>query len=97
MGQGRITSSAGGVSFDGPDAVKVYTATALAAGLRLWGQTGMKPNRAWTPKAMFAKAQEITGKRYTARRTSADQAAADLKAWADAMAAELREGPANER
>ena len=74
-----ITHTAGGTSFTG-EHVNAYVCTALASGLRLYAKTGMKPNRAWTPKAMMAKAAELTGKKFGARDYEGAAAALKLKA-----------------
>ena len=50
-------------------------------------KSGKKPNRAWTPTAMLAAASKITGRTY--KRGQCELAAADLKRWADDMAAAL--------
>lgn len=53
--------------FSGPEAVGRYRAITIAAGLRLYARTGMKPNRAYTPKAMMKAAQAITGQTFKPR------------------------------
>lgn len=63
------------------DGVAAYQAATIASGLRLYARTGMKPGRAWTPKAMMARAEQITGKRFKARDYLG--AADALIAWAD--------------
>jgi hypothetical protein len=83
----EIKTNVGGTMFAGRDAVKLYQATAIASGLRLYAKTGMKPNRAWTPSAMLKAASGFTGKSY--KRGQYVQAADDLKTWCDAMAAAL--------
>jgi hypothetical protein len=87
MSESVITTGAGGTAFVGPDAVALYRATVLASALRLYAKTGMKPNSAWTPTKMLAAASGITGKRY--KRGQHEQAANDVKLWADTMAAAL--------
>jgi hypothetical protein len=87
MNDSEIKTGPGGTTFAGPDAVALFRATSLASGLRLYAKTGMKPNRAWTPSAMLHAAGAITGKRY--KRGQHQQAADDLKVWADTMAAAL--------
>ena len=68
--------------FAGPAAVSVYVAITLKHGINLYMKTGMKPNRAWTPSAMLAKAGEITGK--TFKRGQYQQAIDALQIWIDA-------------
>jgi hypothetical protein len=58
----------------------VYQAAAIAAALRLYAKTGMKANSAYTPKAMMAKATEITGQKFKARDYLGASAA--LQVWA---------------
>lgn len=48
-------------------AVNVYGAAVVASALRLYARTGIKANRAYTPKNMIATASKITGKRFKAR------------------------------
>lgn len=54
-------------SFEGPEAVAVFRANAISAGLRLYAKTKMLPNRNWTPKAMMDNAAKITGQQFKAR------------------------------
>lgn len=77
-------------SFNGPDAVNVYAMTVLASGLRMYAKTGMRPNRAYTPKAMMAAAERHTGRKFKAR--DYEGAAQALKEAADALAASLPPG-----
>ncbi len=63
--------------------VSVYRAMVVASALRLYAKTGMKANRAYTPKAMLATASQITGKTFRARDYVG--AADALKAWAEAQ------------
>lgn len=50
--------------FDGPEAVSVFAMAAIASALRIYAKTGMKMNRAYTPKAMLAAAARYTGKTF---------------------------------
>lgn len=59
--------------------VSLYVAVSLKHGIKLYAKTGMRPNRAWTPKAMMAKASEITGKKFKARDYAG--AVAALEEW----------------
>jgi hypothetical protein len=59
--------------------VRVYQAAAIKSGLKLYANTGMKPNRAWTPSAMLKTASTITGKAY--KRGQYAAAIADLDSW----------------
>ena len=56
-----------------------YQALALKHALRLYDRTGMKPNAAYTPKAMLATAAKITGQSFKARDFKG--AIAALEAW----------------
>jgi len=69
----------GALVFTGESGVTTYTAIALKAGLRLYAVTGMKPNSAWTPKAMMTRAASITGKTFKARDYAG--AIAALEEW----------------
>jgi len=48
-------------AFVGKEAVDVFAMAALAAGLRLYAKTGIRPNRAWTPRAMMTAAAHHLG------------------------------------
>lgn len=61
--------------------VQVYTATVLKNGIALYARTGLRPNRAYTPKAMMAQAALITGRTFRARDYAA--AVAALQEWID--------------
>ena len=49
------------MSFIDPE---LYRMVVIAAGLRLYARTGLKPNRAYTPTAMLKAATTITGANY---------------------------------
>jgi hypothetical protein len=87
MTNSEIKTGVGGTTFAGPDGVRLFQVMAISRGLRLYAETGMKPNRAWTPSAMLKAATSYTGKHY--RRGEFIKAADDLKTWADTMAAAL--------
>ena len=70
------------ITFSGPGGVATYRAIALKHGLKLYADTGMKPNRAWTPTAMLRTAGEITGQTY--KRGQYRQAIRDLTVWINA-------------
>lgn len=55
---------------------RTFQLLVIASGLKLYAATGMKPNRAYTPKAMMAAAAALTGKTYKPRAYL--EAAADL-------------------
>lgn len=76
--------------FNGPDAVQVYRALAIASALRLYARTDMKANRAYTPSAMLAAAAQITGRAF--KRGQYLEAADALKSWADNAASQLPPG-----
>jgi hypothetical protein len=67
------------IVFQGKSGVDTYRAMALKHGLKLYANTGMKPNRAWTPTNMLRAAGQITGKDY--KRGRYVEAIADLEAW----------------
>lgn len=66
-------------TFSGQAGVATYVAITLKHGIKLYRDTGIKPNRAWTPTAMLAKAGEITGQ--TFKRGQFTQAIDALDAW----------------
>lgn len=59
----------------------IYQALAIKAALRLYAKTGIKANRAYTPKNMIATASKITGRKFKARDYLG--AADALQAWVD--------------
>jgi hypothetical protein len=65
--------------FTGKAGVDTYRAIAIKHGLKLYADTGMKPNRFWTPMAMLKAAGDITGK--TFKRGQYAQAIYSLEAW----------------
>lgn len=83
----EIKVGPGGTTFAGPDAVALFRATTIASGLRMYAKHKILPNRAYTPTAMLKAATGITGKAY--KRGQYQQAADDIKLWADTMAAAL--------
>ncbi len=68
-------------SFIGTAGVSTYVAIVLRSGLSLWAKHRIKPNPAWTPTAMMAKARAITGAELSAR--DYDGAIAALTTWID--------------
>jgi hypothetical protein len=86
MDDSYISHGKGGTMFSGPDAVRLFQAMSLHAGLGLL-KAGIKPTRDWTiTKALHAAAQ-YTGKTY--KRTEIDRARIDLKIWIDTMRSAL--------
>lgn len=79
----------GGTSFVGPDATNLFRARVMASALRLYGSTGIKANRAYTPSAMLRVATEYTGKTYKVSRAECLRAAADVHEWAETMNAAI--------
>lgn len=53
-----------GMTFAGEKEVNTYVLVVLKAAIKLYINTGMKANRAYTPKNMLVKAAEFTGKKY---------------------------------
>lgn len=64
-------------------AVNRYQAVIIAGALKLYARTGIKANRAYTPKNMMRMATIITGKQFAARDYMGAHDA--LKAWADSQ------------
>ena len=71
------------VSFDGHDAVRLYQALVLRAGLKLYKSTSVCPNRTWTPSKMLLLAGVICGKTY--KRGQYQEAITDLNVWIETM------------
>jgi hypothetical protein len=51
-------------TFTGKDEVNTFVLVVLKNAIKLYVNTGMKANRAYTPANMLAKAGEFTGKTY---------------------------------
>jgi len=66
-------------TFTGKAGVDTYRAIVIKQGLKMYADTGMKPNRAWTPSAMMMAASQITGKLYKRRQYA--EAIDDLDDW----------------
>lgn len=62
------------------DQVQGARALTIAAALKLYAKTGMKPNRAYTPTNMLRAAEQITGKKF--KRGQYLQAADALREYA---------------
>ena len=67
------------MTFSGQAGVATFRAVAIKGALRLYMNTGMQANRAYTPKNMLAAATEITGKPF--KRGQYQEAIAALDAW----------------
>lgn len=68
-------------SFIGTEAVNVFAMAVIASSLRLYAETGMKPNRAYTPSAMMRAAEHHTGLKFKKR---------DYLGAADALSAKVQ-------
>jgi hypothetical protein len=73
----KIVQSSGGITFSGKEAVTVYQAVVLKTAISMYAKTGMRVNRAYTPKAMLATASSITGNKY--KRGEYSKAVSDLE------------------
>lgn len=60
----EISHSAGGTVFAGPKAMNVFSAITIAHALKLYAETKMQVNRAYTPTAMLKAASSMTGKTF---------------------------------
>lgn len=49
------------ISFDTPEGIALYRLTVIASGAALYLNTGMKPNRSYTPTAMRDALNAVTG------------------------------------
>jgi len=61
-------------------AINQYQAVIIAGALKLYARTGIKANRAYTPKNMMLMATKITGRKFKARDYMGAHDA--LKEWA---------------
>jgi len=89
MDESYIERGTASTSFVGPDATKLFAATAVRAAIDLYLKTGLKANRAYTPTNMLRFASNLTGKSYKRGRAGLAQASSDIKLWCDEMAAAL--------
>ena len=78
----------GGRTFVGSD-VNIFRCHVIASALRLYAKTGMKANRAYTPKAMLAAATAETGRTFKGANKYLEAADA-LDAAANAAKAQPR-------
>lgn len=77
-------------TFTGEKEVNVFVLVALKVAIKLYMDTGMKANRAYTPTRMLVKAGEFTGKIY--KRGQLPIALADLQAkYDEILAAQQKE------
>ena len=83
------TRTNNGSSFSGSD-VGIFQAIVLASALKLYAKSGMKVNASYTPTNMLRTAGQITGKHY--KRGQFEEAATDLRAYADELKAKPRVG-----
>lgn len=67
--------------FTGREEVNTFVLITLKGAIKLYINTGMKANHAYTPKNMLAKAGELLGKTY--KRGQLQQAYDDLQAKYD--------------
>jgi hypothetical protein len=58
--------------------VSVFQASAIKGALKLYANTGIKANRAYTPKNMMAMVTKITGKKLPARDYKGGVAALEI-------------------
>ena len=83
MDDSGINYGKGGTTVYGPDGIAFFRAAVIASALKLYGKTGIKANRAYTPAAMMKAAEQITGKRFKARDYRG--AAEAVQLWAQTM------------
>lgn len=87
--ESKITYHSDGVTtFSGPDAIAVFHAAALRAGLGLM-EIGIKPHRTWTSlKKALEQATRYTGNKYRGKH-DIERARADLDLYVQTKKAEL--------
>lgn len=66
-------------SFEGESGVTYFQVCTLKSALKMYRDTGMKANRAYTPSAMMATAAKLTGKTFKARDYTAAIEALEAK------------------
>lgn len=74
---------------------RTYQALAIKHGLLAYARSGLRVNRAYTPRAMLNTAAKITGK--TFKRGQYTEAADALQAWIDEREGTPTPPPATER
>lgn len=62
-----------------PAEISIFQALAIKGALKLYVNTGMQVNRAYTPKNMIMMVERITGKKF--KRGQNRQALEALEAW----------------
>ncbi len=87
MPDSEVVISAGATTFAGPDAVGLFAARRLQAALGMYARSGMLTTSTATLGGMLRAASRYTAKSYRRSRKGAAAASADVRAWADAMAA----------
>jgi len=65
--------------FSGERATRLFQAGVILGAMKLYAKTGMKANRAYTPKNMLLTAGNIVGKTY--KRGQMQRAIEDLASW----------------
>jgi hypothetical protein len=88
MVESKITVSAGGTSFVGPDATNLFRAATLRSALGLL-KRGIQPTRGYTRTRALAACTEYTGQRYWVSDAELDRAMADLTVWIETMKSAL--------
>lgn len=86
MTDSYISTNAGGTSFVGPDAVRLFRAMQVRGALKMW-KAGLKVRRGIRLKDLLGVVSEHTGKTY--KKSDLDTAIADLVQWIEAMKAAL--------
>jgi hypothetical protein len=85
--QNSIEDTGSAIVFAGTKAVDVFQYKVIAGALDLYAKTGMKVARNYTPTAMLAKANELTG--LTFKRGQYALAAEALRKAADKIRSEF--------
>lgn len=74
-----------------PTQIDLFRATVMVSAMKLYLNTGMQVNRAYTPTAMRRVASEYTGIAYPRSRQGLQRAHDDLKALVDKVKELIRE------
>lgn len=72
-------------------AIDVFRAKVVNSAIKLYLNTGMQANRAYTPQAMRSVASEYTGKTYPRSRKGLETAHKDLTEWLTVLDKKLAE------
>lgn len=88
MEDSYVAVGSSGTGYYGTDATRLFGAIVVCRSIKFYLKTGMKTNRAYTPKNMIHAAHLYTGKPPLAKgtvRAKLERAASDLDVWIENM------------